>query len=126
MSLRRRLLSITLMGPTPAGLEIISDDSYTGKYFYCTATYDDIQVFGTWAITSGSAYASINNNGKVTINSGVTTQQITISLTYNGETVTKTITISYDNQLVIEGPDSMTGTSGNVIARYNGTVVTPS
>ena len=124
MSLRRRLLAISISVPVGPGLEILTDDTYTGKYFYCTATYDDIQVFGTWAITSGGTYATINSNGKVTIDSSAVSQPITISLTYQGETVTKTVTVTYDNQLVIEGPDSMTGTSGNLISRYNGEVVT--
>ena len=44
---------------------------------------------------------------------------------YKGKTATKTITISYDNQLTIEGADTITGTSGNVIGRFNSTTVNP-
>jgi uncharacterized cupin superfamily protein len=80
---------------------------------------------GTWSITSGSQYATINENGRVDINSGVLSQSITISCTADGQTKTKTITVSYDNQLTIEGSSSMSGTSGTVVARYNGAVVTP-
>ena len=35
------------------------------------------------------------------------------------------ITISYDNQLTIEGADTITGTTGNLIARFNSTTVNP-
>lgn len=106
-------------------LVINAPSSYTGKSFFCTCQYSGVTVYPTWAITSGSQYASINSNGKVTINEGVTDQSITVTATYSGQTETKTISISYDNQLTIEGADTMTGTSGNVIAKYNSTVVTP-
>ena len=121
-AIRRQLLSIQAFTHT---FELISEDSYTGKVFYCTCYYDGKQVFGTWAISYGDTYASINQNGKVTINEGVVSEAIEITCTYGEDTVSKTITISYDNQITIEGQDTMTGTSGNVIARYNSTIVSP-
>ena len=73
--------------------------------------------------------ATINENGKVTINSGTVNRTITISSTYvyNNQTYTNSTNtiISYDNQLVIEAADTITGISGNVIARYNGDIITP-
>lgn len=125
MSIRRQLLILASEGPFTHTFNIISEDSYVGKYFYCTSRYDNDMVFGTWSLTSGSQYASINENGKVTINQGVTNQSITIQCVYDGNTATKTITISYDNQLTIECASDMYGTSGNAIARYNSDVVTP-
>ena len=111
-------------------LQIIGESQYVGKSFILSAKYGDRTVYPTWSITAGSQYASINNNGKVTINSGVQNQNITVSASWTNSmnesyTETKTITISYDNELAIDGASTITGTSGNVIARYNGNVVTP-
>ena len=104
---------------------IFNQQQYTGKSFLLTSTYDGNIVYPSWSIVSGSNYITINSNGKVTINEGVTNQTVEIQASYNGETDNKTITVSYDNQLTIESADTITGTSGNVIARYNSTVVTP-
>jgi len=104
---------------------IFNQNQYTGKSFLLTSTYDGNTVYPSWTIVSGSQYVTINSNGKVTINEGVTNQSIEIQASYNGETDNKTITVSYDNQLTIESADTITGTSGNVIARYNSSVVTP-
>lgn len=123
MNIRRRLLNfIPVVSHT---LQIIAEDNYVGKVFYCTCTYDGQQVFGTWSITVGGSYASINENGKVTINEGVEDETITVQCTYAESSTEMDITISYDNQLTIECADTLTGTSGNAIARYNSTVVTP-
>ena len=103
---------------------IFNQNQYTGKSFLLTSTYDGNTIYPSWTIVSGSQYVTINSNGKVTINEGVTNQSIEIQASYNGETDNK-ITVSYDNQLTIESADTITGTSGNVIARYNSTVVTP-
>ena len=113
-----------------ATLQIIGESQYTGKSFILSAKYANRTVYPTWSITAGSQYASINSNGKVTINSGVQNQSITVSTSWTNSmnetyTETKNITISYDNELAIDGAATMTGTTGNVIARYNGNVVTP-
>lgn len=104
---------------------IFNQQEYTGKSFLLTSKYDGNTVYPSWTILSGSQYVTINSNGKVTINEGTDNQPIEIQASYNGETDTKTITVSYDNQLTIESADTITGTSGNVIARYNSTIVTP-
>jgi len=123
---RRKLLTITFIKEeVDHTFSIISESSYVGKYFYCTAQYDGSTVHGTWSIIYGDQYATINSNGKVDIDVGVENETIVIQFTYNGNTITKSITISYDNQLIIEGADTITGTSGNVICRYNSTTVNP-
>lgn len=76
-------------------------------------------------MAQGAQYATINSNGRININSGVQNQTLAISCTVDGSTATRVIEVTYDNQLSIEGSDSMSGTSGTVVARYNGTVVTP-
>ena len=80
-----------------ASLSIIGESQYTGKSFNVTAIYNRKTVFPTWSITSGSQYASINSNGKVAINEGVTNQTIVIQATYLGNTETISIIVSYDN-----------------------------
>ena len=43
----------------------------------------------------------------------------------DGITATASTTVSYDNQLSIEGPDTITGQVGNVVAIYNDAMVSP-
>lgn len=43
----------------------------------------------------------------------------------DGRVQTKNITVSYDNQLLIECSDTMNGTSGILVARYNQEIVFP-
>ena len=119
---RRKLLSISLISEF---LELITENSYTGKYFYCVCRYGNRQVNGTWSIISGGQYATINEHGKVEIDVGVIDEDITIKVEFEGKTAIKTINVSYDNQITIEGPDIITGTTGNIIARFNTTIVNP-
>ena len=122
---RAKILNIVFSKEIEHSIEVISQDEFTGKYFFCTCQYDGTQVPVTWSITQGSTYATINENGRVDIQTGTVSQTIEVSATYRGMTATKTIVVSYDNQFVIECSDTMTGTSGNAIARYNSEVVTP-
>lgn len=126
---RRHMLSILTIGEVSHTFAVISENSYTGKVFYCVAEFDGNAVSAEWSLTSGSQYATINSNGKVDINPGVVSETITIlcEYTYDGVVYSdlRTITISYDNQLTIEGSSAMEGTNGNVVARYNGVVVGP-
>lgn len=104
-------------------LTIVGNNSYTGRHFYVIARCNDRQVEANWAITSGSTYASINPYGRITIKSAADNNQITVTATYGHLTETKTITVTYDNQLTIECADTLIGTSGNAIAMYNDSVV---
>ena len=52
-------------------LQIVSDDEFVGKTLYCRSFYDGTQVAATWSLTSGSQYATINENGRIDVNSGV-------------------------------------------------------
>lgn len=99
--------------------------SFTGKSFNLTYIYNNRQVAPVWSIVSGYQYATINENGKVDIEVGTVNEPIIVQAVYKGKTATKTITISYDNQLTIEGADTITGTSGNVIGRFNSITVNP-
>lgn len=74
--------------------DIIADNAYVGKTFICTCYYDSNQVQGTWAITSGGTYASINSNGKVTINEGVIEKSIyDFTITYDPNTLLSNYTL---------------------------------
>lgn len=97
----------------------------TGKSFNLQAIFNDRVVPATWSITSGSQYATVNSNGKVSIVEGTINQIIVVQAVYNTHTDSKTVTISYDNQLTIECADTITGTSGNAIACYNGNIIVP-
>lgn len=126
MRIRRHFLILAVAETPTHTFNIITEDEYVGKYFYCVGKYDGNAVFGTWSIISGSQYASINENGKVTINQGVISQTIVIQCVYNGNIATRTITVSYDNQFTIECANEISGTTGNAVARYNSEIVTPS
>lgn len=104
---------------------IVAEDAYTGRQFYLVATLNDTRVYPNWSITSGNQYATVNSNGKVTILQGASNNPITVRASYDYHNTSKSISVSYSNQLTIEGADIMTGTSGNVIALYNSTVVNP-
>ena len=100
-------------------------NDFTGKTLYCKCVRAGQFISGTWALTSGQQYATINSNGRIDINSGVQNKNLAISCTVDGSTATRVIEVTYDNQMSIEGSETMSGTSGTVVARYNGTVVTP-
>lgn len=104
---------------------IVAEDDYTGRQFYLVATLNSTRVYPTWSITSGNQYATINSNGKVTILQGASNNPITIRADYQSKHTTKSIDVTYSNQFTIEGADTMSGTSGNVIALYNSVVINP-
>jgi hypothetical protein len=49
----------------------------------------------SWALTSGSQYATVNQNGKIKVNPGVQDKQITVQCAYGGKNASKTITVTY-------------------------------
>lgn len=87
--------------------------------------YGDRPVAGLWTIMSGSQYASITENGRLSVNEGVSGQAVTVRCLYRTFTAEKTFTVSYDNQLTIECAATMAGTMGNAVALYNGAAVSP-
>lgn len=127
---RRQLLILAVKNePIEHTFNILVDDEYVGKFFYCISNYDDERVFGTWSITSGNEYATINENGRVDIIPGTVNRSITIRCTYDdGETTltaVKSMIVSYENDFTIECANDLSGTSANVMSRYNAEVVNP-
>lgn len=105
--------------------KIIGPGTYYGKNFLLTAQYDGVPVNAQWSIIDGNEYATINSYGRLDINSNILNQYVTIRATYKNYIDNITILISYNNQLDIYCPDNMRGVSGNCVAMYNNTMVTP-
>ena len=115
-----------------AALVIYGESQYVGKTFILTAKYGDRTVYPTWTIIAGNEYATVNSNGngKINIVTGAQNNSITVQAVYTNSlgqsfTETKVISVTYDNELAIDGSSTMYGTTGNVFARYNGFLVTP-
>ena len=105
---------------------ISANSTFIGKVILCNCLVRGVPVAATyWRLTSGGEYATINQNGRIDVNEGVYNQSLTIQCSCRGSTVEKTIRVSYDNQLSIECLDKLVGTTANVVARYNGEVVSP-
>ena len=106
-------------------LLIIAEGSYTGMQFYVIAKFNNTTVTPTWSITSGNQYATIDNNGKVTILQGADNSLITVNASYNELSDSKSISVTFQNPLRIIGQSTLTGELGNVVALYNNRVVNP-
>ena len=105
---------------------IVANTSYSGMQFTVSATLNNVTVSPVWSITSGNQYASINSStGVVTISTNADGDTITVQATYNGLTDSKQITVTYVNDLRIEGLSAMTGERGHLVAFYQSSVVTP-
>ena len=109
---------------------ISGPSSVQGKSLNLTSTFDGNDVQPTWSITSGNNYATINQNGKVFIESGSINNVVIVSASYVSNnrtyTATKSITVTYDNELIIESPATITGTEGNIIVKFNSENITSS
>jgi len=110
---------------TEFSFEIDLADTIQGKSFLCRCVLNGRIVTGRWTLVSGSQYVDMNQNGKVTIHEGAVSAAVTVQCEYGGLVKTKTVTVSYDNQLTIECADTLLGTSGNAIALYNSQIITP-
>ena len=69
---------VYLYGGHTAMTVIIGESQYVGKSFLLTARKGGEVVYPTWSIISGNDYATINSNGKVTINEGALNNSITV------------------------------------------------
>ena len=115
-----------------ATLVIYGESQYVGKTFILTAKYGDRTVYPTWTIIAGNSYATVNSNGngKINIVQGAQNNTITVQASYTNSlgqtfTETKNISVTYDNELAIDGASTIVGTTGNVFARYNGNLIVP-
>lgn len=99
--------------------QIYGPSTFTGKNFNLQTKYDGVTVTPQWTIVTGSQYATINQWGRVDIVSGTVEQNIVVQAVYGLYSEQKTIEITYDNQLIISCPDTITGESGSCVALYN-------
>lgn len=119
--MERRLL---LKRKQASRLEIEAPEQYRGKTFNVTALYNGAQCAPFWSITSGNEYATINQNGRIDIDSSARNVLITIRADYRNRIVEKTITVSYDAEFQVLCPDTITGSEGTFYVIYDGTDVT--
>jgi len=99
--------------------QIKGPSDFTGKNFILQSKYDGNQVTSQWSIISGGQYATVNQWGRVDIEPGTANETIVVQAVYGGLSETITIQITYDNQLIISCPDTITGVSGSCVATYN-------
>lgn len=98
---------------------IYGPGEFTGKNFNLQAKYDGVPVNVQWTVITGNEYATINQWGRVDIASGTVGEYIVVQAVYGLLSEQKTIEITYDNQLVIQCPETITGVSGSAVALYN-------
>ena len=128
MSLFRRSILLRYMSSSIIDYIYIDGPANITAYkfqLYAKNSSNQILTGVNWYITSGGQYATINQNGLVSIYEGTLNQNIVIAAEHNRDVATKTINFSYTNQLFIESANIISGTSGNVIAKYNSNTVTP-
>ena len=106
-------------GSSGHDFQIVGPGEFTGKNFILQSKYDGEVVTSQWSIVSGSAYAAVNQWGRVDIVPNTLEQTIIVQAQYGTLVDQKVIQISYDNQLAIQCPDTITGVSGTCVAMYN-------
>lgn len=107
---------VTLSGTRPVkALEIIAEDSYTAPEVQLSVRFNPLattQRGVVWSITSGGEYASIDEDGKLTVDSSASGASVTVkamSEQNHGVYDTKTITLTYDAPVTILEKVSVSG-----------------
>ena len=96
------------------GAEVVSGTS--SNYCVLRDGIEDVTTAVTWAIVSGSEYATIDQSGKVTIIPGTSDAPVTISATYMGAPATKNLTLTYSTGTTARTEtDIVVDESGNTI-----------
>ena len=117
---RRSLLIQISATPSVHELTVGGTNKVTAETFNMIALYDgetDVTNLVFWAITNGNQYAVINNAGEVTINSGVSEEEITIQATYNNLVAIQNVIITYKS-------GSSSHTESETITDYSGNTTT--
>ena len=102
-------------------LVISGPSSTVGSAATYVAVYDGRPVSTnlTWSVTDGGTYATIAQDGTLTILTGAENSPVTISASYNGLSVNKAISVTYD-----AGAESETETTTNVETNDSGQTIT--
>ena len=101
---------------------VINGPSYAvGSAATYVAVYDGKAVSAStvWAVTEGSTYATIAQDGILTILTGATASPVTISVSYNGLTTTKAVSLTYD-----DGAETDTQTTTETETNESGQTIT--
>lgn len=79
-------------------LMIGGSSNAVGETCTYTAIYDGsvVSVGVAWEIVSGSQYATVSQSGELTILPGASNSDVTIRVTYNGLTATKSVVATYE------------------------------
>lgn len=82
---------------TSVKFEIVAPSTLTAETCQCLALYNDSVLSSgvVWSIASGSTYATIDNNGLLTINSNANNAEIVISAVYGNRTATHSLVATY-------------------------------
>lgn len=99
---------VTLTGDTaPVGIEIDAQDSYDAASAQLSVKYSPVNAALrgiTWSIVSGGDYASIDGNGKLTINQNASGAIVTVRAVSQADGSVfdeKTVTVTYVNPVTI-------------------------
>lgn len=79
-------------------LSIVGPSTIEGASSQLAALCDgtiDVTASASWSITSGASYASISNNGMLTISSNANNSTITVQAVYGGLTATTNVAVTY-------------------------------
>lgn len=108
------------------GAETVSGTS--SNYCVIRDGIEDVTTAVTWAIVSGSEYAAIDQDGKVTLGTNANNSSSVISATYMGVTVTKELTLTYstgtttrtETDIVVDESGNTTTTITTVVENTDG------
>lgn len=107
---------VTLSGTRPVkALEIIAEDSYTAPEVQLSVRLNPLTTTQRgilWSIISGNEYATIDENGKITVDASASSASVTVKAEAelnNGIYDTKTITLTYDDPVTLLEKVSITG-----------------
>lgn len=107
---------VTLSGTRPVkAIEILADNSYTAPEVQLSVRLNPLtttQRGVVWSITSGGEYATIDENGKLTVDSSASGASVTVkAMSYDNHGVydTKTIILTYDAPVTLLEKVSITG-----------------
>ena len=120
MILRRHLLAIQISPAVQHTLSVGGSASIEAETFNMVAIYDesvDVTSSATWTIVSGGEYATVDNTGLVTINSGASASTIVIQAVYVGLNASQSVVVTYK-----EGSSSHTETE--VVTDQSGNTTT--
>ena len=104
--------------PTEYDLSILGPSTITANTCSLVALYgfDDVSSSSTWSITSGSEYATISNDGTITVSTAASASQVSVQANYFGLTATKDVSLTYKGDTPSETTvEISTDISGNTI-----------